>query len=130
MRAALAVTRVQLKIIANDPWFLLIMFGMPLVVMPLFRQVFRGPLVDAGFADASGAELVVPGQMVLFGFFVGGSVGFSVYREHGWKTWDRLRSSASLLRLPSSVSPSRGSSSTCSTRWRCCSLVASWWACD
>ena len=94
MRAALAVTRVQLKIIANDPWFLAIMFGMPLVVMPLFRQVFRGPLVDSGFTEASGAELVVPGQMVLFGFFVGGSVGFSVYREHGWKTWDRLRGSA------------------------------------
>lgn len=94
MRAALAVTRVQLKIIANDPWFLVIMFGMPLVVMPLFRQVFRAPLVDSGFSDATGAELVVPGQMVLFGFFVGGSVGFSVFREHGWKTWDRLRSSA------------------------------------
>ncbi len=94
MRATLAVARVQLKITAHDPWFLVFLFGMPLVVMPLFREVFRGSLIDAGFPEASGAELVVPGQIVLFGFFVGGSVGFSVFREHGWKTWDRLRSSA------------------------------------
>jgi ABC-2 type transport system permease protein len=50
-------------------------------------------LAGSGFEGANGAELVVPGQMVLFGFFVGGTVGFSVYREHGWRTWDRLRAS-------------------------------------
>lgn len=94
MRAALALARVQLRIIANDPWFLVIMFGMPLVVMPLFRRLIGSSLAGSGFEGATGAELVVPGQMVLFGFFVGGSVGFSVYREHGWRTWDRLRSSA------------------------------------
>ncbi|MEM7323465.1 MAG: ABC transporter permease [Actinomycetota bacterium] len=94
MRAALAVTRVQLRILRSDPWFLVIMFSMPLVVMPLFRRVIESSLVGAGFDEANGAELVVPGQMVLFGFIVGGSVGFSVYREHGWKTWDRLRGSS------------------------------------
>ncbi|MGH1490040.1 MAG: ABC transporter permease [Acidimicrobiales bacterium] len=94
MRATLALARVQLKIIAHDPWFLIIMFGMPLVVMPLFQKVIGSSLAGSGFPDATGAELVVPGQMVLFGFFVGGSVGFAVYREHGWRTWDRLRSSA------------------------------------
>ena len=94
MRAALALTRVQLKIIANDPWFLVIMFGMPLVVIPLFRRMIGTSLASAGFDGATGAELVVPGQVVMFGFFVGGSVGFTIYREHGWKTWDRLRSSS------------------------------------
>ncbi len=94
MRAAFALARVQLKIIIHDPWFLAIMFGMPLVVMPLFRQLVGTSLNGSGFEDATGAELVVPGQMVMFGFFVGGSVGFSVFREHGWKTWDRLRSSS------------------------------------
>lgn len=90
----MALTRVQLKIIVNDPWFLVIMFGMPLVVMPLFQRLIGTSLTSAGFEGATGAELVVPGQMVMFGFFVGGSVGFTIYREHGWKTWDRLRSSA------------------------------------
>lgn len=98
MTAVLAIVRVQLKIIANDPWFLVIMFGMPLVVMPLFRQVIGTSLQGEGFEGATGAEVVVPGQVVLFGFFVGGAVGFSVYREHGWKTWDRLRSSSASAR--------------------------------
>lgn len=98
MRQALAVARVQLKIFVKDPWFILIMFGMPLVVMPLFRNLIAASLAESGFDDASGAEFVVPGQTVLFGFFVAGSVGFSVYREHGWKTWDRLRSSAARSR--------------------------------
>lgn len=94
MRTTLAVTKVQLRIMKNDPWFLIVMLGMPLVVMPLFKQTIGLSLVANGFPDASGAEIVVPGQAVLFGFFVGGSAGFSVFREHGWRTWDRLRASA------------------------------------
>lgn len=94
MTALFAITKVQLRIIRNDPWFLVIMFGMPLVVMPLFGKTMGLSLQASGFADATGAEQVVPGQVVLFGFFVGGSVGFTVFREHGWKTWDRLRASA------------------------------------
>lgn len=98
MRAALAVAKLQLRILRNDPSFLIIMFGMPLVVMPLFKQTMAVALIDSGFADANGAELVVPGQAVMFGFFVAGAVGFSLYREHGWKTWDRLRASAASSR--------------------------------
>lgn len=98
MSAALAVTKLQLRIVKNDPWFLVIMFGMPLVVMPLFKRTMGLSLIDSGFGDASGAEQVVPGQVILFGFFVAGSVGFSLYREHGWKTWDRLRASAASSR--------------------------------
>lgn len=98
MSAVLAVTKLQLRIIRNDPSFLVIMFGMPLVVMPLFKQTMAVSLIDSGFSDANGAEQVVPGQAVMFGFFVAGSVGFSLYREHGWKTWDRLRASAASSR--------------------------------
>ncbi len=94
MSAAWAITRLQLKILRRDPWFLVIMFGMPLVIMPLFKQTMGLSLNDSGFTDASGAEQVVPGQVVMFSFFVAGSTAFSVFREHGWKTWDRLRASA------------------------------------
>ena len=94
MRTTFAVTKVQLRILRNDPWFLVVMFGMPLVVMPLFKQTVGLSLIANGFDDASGAEIVVPGQAVLFGFFVAGSAGFAVFREHGWRTWDRLRASA------------------------------------
>lgn len=51
-------------------------------------------LQSSGFVGATGAEQVVPGQLVMFGFFVAGAVGFMLFREHGWKTWDRLRASA------------------------------------
>ncbi len=94
MDAVRAIVGVQLRIIRRDPWFLLIMFGMPLVIMPLFVDTIGLSLQAEGFSDASGAEQVVPGQVVMFGFMLAGSVGFSVYREHGWNTWDRLRASA------------------------------------
>ncbi|MDJ0769969.1 MAG: ABC transporter permease [Ilumatobacter sp.] len=94
MTTALAVAKLQLRILRNDPWFLLIMFAMPLAVMPLFERTMGLSLIDSGFGSATGAEQVVPGQAVLFAFFVAGSAGFSVYREHGWRTWDRLRASA------------------------------------
>lgn len=98
MTAAVALTKVQLRIIRNDPWFLVIMFGMPLVVMPLFATTMGLSLNASGYSDATGAEQVVPGQVILFGFFVAGSTGFTVFREHGWRTWDRLRASAASSR--------------------------------
>jgi ABC-2 type transport system permease protein len=92
--AAWAVTKVQLRILRSDPWFLLIMFLMPLAIMPLFLKTMGLSLNSSGYANATGAEQVVPGQAVVFGFFVAGSMGFSVFREHGWHTWNRLRASA------------------------------------
>lgn len=94
VNAAVALMRAQAKIIRHDPWFLVVMFIMPVVVMPLFTNVVGLGLQSSGFEEASGAEVVVPGQMVLFSFFVAGAVGYMVFREHGWKTWDRLRASA------------------------------------
>lgn len=93
MKTALAVTRLQLRILRRDPWFLIIMFGMPLAVMPLMRKTIGLSLNASGYPNADGAEQAVPGQMVLFGFFVAGSTAFALFREHGWKTWDRLRAS-------------------------------------
>jgi ABC-2 type transport system permease protein len=90
----LAIVKQQLRIIRRDPWFLLIMFFMPLVVMPLFKRTMGLSLQASGYEGATGAEQVVPGQAVMFGFFVGGSAGFCLFREHGWRTWDRLRASS------------------------------------
>ncbi len=94
MKQALAIVKQQLRIIRRDPWFLLIMFCMPLVVMPLFKRTMGLSLQASGYEGATGAEQVVPGQAVMFGFFVGGSAGFCLFREHGWRTWDRLRASS------------------------------------
>jgi len=94
MNAALAVARHQLRITRSDPAFLVIMFLMPLALMPLMREALGINLIAAGFEGADGAEQVVPGQMVLFGFFVAGGASFALFREHGYRTWDRIRSSA------------------------------------
>lgn len=94
MSATLAVAKTQFRILRRDPWFLVIMFAMPLVLMPMLKQTMGVSLQASGFAGANGAEQVVPGQVVMFGFFVAGSTAFSVFREHGWNTWDRLRASA------------------------------------
>jgi ABC-2 type transport system permease protein len=94
MSAVLAVVKQQARIFRHDPWFILVMFVMPLVVMPLFKKTMAFSLQASGYAKATGAEQVVPGQVVMFGFFVGGNAAFCLFREHGWRTWDRLRASA------------------------------------
>ncbi len=93
MRVIRTIARRELLLMRRDPAFLVIFFVMPLVVMPLFRRMVQLSLVSSGFSAASGAEQVVPGQVVLFGFFLAGSIAFALFREHGWKTWDRLRAS-------------------------------------
>ena len=82
MNVALAVTRHQLRILKSDPALLVIMFLMPLAIVPLMREALGVNLAAVGFEDADGSELVVAGQMVLFGFFVAGSATFSLFREH------------------------------------------------
>ncbi len=94
MTTAMAVARHQMRILRSDPMFLVLMFLMPLALMPIMRRALGLNLQAAGFANADGAEQVVPGQMVLFGFFVAGGVSFALFREHGWRTWDRIRASA------------------------------------
>ncbi|MEM7094004.1 MAG: ABC transporter permease [Actinomycetota bacterium] len=94
MSTTIAVARHQLRILRNDPWFLIIMFLMPLALMPLMREALGINLQAVGFEGASGAEQVVPGQTIMFGFFVAGNVAFALFREHGWRTWDRIRASA------------------------------------
>jgi ABC-2 type transport system permease protein len=71
----------------------IVMIGMPLVVMAFTKGAFRAALASEGIADASGAEQAVPGNAVLFGLFLVGNIGFTMFREHGWNTWERLRAS-------------------------------------
>jgi ABC-2 type transport system permease protein len=47
----------------------------------------------SGHARASGADFAIPAQIVEFGFFLAPFTGFLFFRDHGWKTWSRLRAS-------------------------------------
>ncbi len=93
MRRSGAIVRHDLRILRSDPAFLVIMIGMPLIVMAFTKPAFQGTLVLGGAEGANGAEQVVPGTSVLFALFLVGNLGFAVFREHGWNTWERLRAS-------------------------------------
>lgn len=89
-----AVARNDLRILRADPAFLVIFTLMPLAFMA-FTQGAYGTALSLAFPDAdlNGAEQVVPGAAVLFSGFLVGNLGFGVFREHGWHTWERLRAS-------------------------------------
>lgn len=90
-RRSWAVARHDLRILRSDPAFLIVMTVMPLLIMAFIEPAFG--TFAGGDGPASGAEQAVPGVTVMFAFFLVGNVGFSVFREHGWNTWERLRAS-------------------------------------
>ena len=84
-----AILRQEVRILRHVVDAIVVVLAMPLVLIP----VLKGP-IESGFAAEgeaiNGAQFVVLGQAVLFGFFLVTYMGFAVFREHGWKTWDRL----------------------------------------
>jgi ABC-2 type transport system permease protein len=84
-----AVARQDLRILRSDPMFLVVMTGMPLIIMAFLKPAFG----SANGIGPGGASQAVPGVTVMFAMFLVGNVGFAVFREHGWNTWERLRAS-------------------------------------
>jgi ABC-2 type transport system permease protein len=93
-RRSAAVARQDLRILRSDPAYLVIMMVMPLVVMAFIKPAFRASLQLSGASGVNGAEQAVPGVSVMFAFFLLGNLGFAVFREHAWNTWERLRASS------------------------------------
>lgn len=103
-----AVARHDLRILRRDPAFLVIFTVIPLGFMAFSERAAEAALVVLGRTDVSGAAFAVPGAAVLFSGFMVGNLAFGVFREHGWGTWERLRSSplsATELMLGKSVVP-------------------------
>ena len=48
-------------------------------------------LLSEGYDGTPGSTQTVPGMACVFGFFAIAVVGFAIFREHGWRTWPRLR---------------------------------------
>lgn len=89
-----AVAVHDLRVLRRDPAFLIIFTVMPLAFMAFTERAFGAALaLELGDPDLSGASFVVPGATVLFSGFLVGNLGFGIFREHGWGTWERLRSS-------------------------------------
>ncbi len=88
-----AIAKNELRILRNDPAYAITFLAMPLVTMIMFKGVSKVFLSEAGYRHANGSELAVSGAIVFFSFFLVGNLGFGVFREHGWNTWQRLRAS-------------------------------------
>ncbi|MCS0639629.1 ABC transporter permease [Streptomyces sp. LP05-1] len=86
-----ALVRQDLRLQLRDPAPLVVRTAMPLLLMGFMQPLFRTALRADRVAGATGAEQAVPGMAVMFTFFLVNLVGFAVFREHGWRTWDRLR---------------------------------------
>lgn len=88
-RAFRAILRQEVRILRHEVDAIVVLLLMPLVLIP----VLMGP-IEAGFAAegraVDGAQFVVVGQAVMFAFFLVTYMGFAVFREHGWNTWDRV----------------------------------------
>ncbi len=86
-----ALVMQDVRLLRRDLAPLIIRTVMPLLLMAFLQPLFRATLRADDVADATGAEQSVPGMAVMFLFFLVNIVGFAVFREHGWRTWDRLR---------------------------------------
>lgn len=88
-----AILRNEVRVLRTNRVLPVMLFGMPLIIIAMLRSTMGAALADVGIAGRSGAEQVVPGQALLFGFFMVNFLANSFFREHGWATWDRLRTS-------------------------------------
>jgi ABC-2 type transport system permease protein len=93
LRRSLAVARNEVRVLRRDPAPLVVLLVMPLFLAPLFSRTYRAVLVLGGHPGASGADYTVPAQMVEFAFFLAPYTGYLFFRDHGWRTWSRLRAS-------------------------------------
>jgi ABC-2 type transport system permease protein len=66
----------------------------PFVLIAYIRDAFGIYLRGQGYAQATGAELVVPGVMTLYTYLILAHDGAFTFSEHLWNTWDRVRTLA------------------------------------
>jgi ABC-2 type transport system permease protein len=90
---SVAIARNDVRIMRRDYFPVVLLVIMPLVGMVFMKPAFRATLVAEGVTHANGAEQAVPGMAVTFGFILVNYVCFGFFREHSWKTWERLRAS-------------------------------------
>lgn len=91
LRRLLAVSRNDTRMMRRDPVPLVVMVLMPLVLITFVLPLYRLAMQREGYPHANGADLAVPGLAVMFSFFLVSHTAYGVFREHGWRTWDRLR---------------------------------------
>ncbi len=87
----MAIAKHDVVLLLREPAALITMLITPALLMIFLKPLYRSVLAESGDAGATGAELAVPGMTTMFAFFMVGIVADAIFREHGWRTWDRLR---------------------------------------
>ncbi len=90
--ATLVLARHELRLQRDDVLPLLLLVLLPLAVVVFFQPALELALFAEGYVHADGSSQAVPGVAVTFSLFLVGYVGLSFFRDHGWGTWQRLRS--------------------------------------
>jgi ABC-2 type transport system permease protein len=90
---AWAIGRNELRILRRDPAPLTILVVLPLLLIALLGPAYAKVGLVPRTRGSGGAEQAVPGMAVTFAFALVGAVGFAFFRDHAWRTWDRLRAS-------------------------------------
>jgi len=88
-----AIARNDLRVVRRDAFPFVLLVAVPLVGMVFMKPAFRPTLRAEGLVHANGAEQAVPGMLVTCGFLLVSYVGYGFFREHAWRTWERLRAS-------------------------------------
>jgi ABC-2 type transport system permease protein len=96
-KPAFVIARNHLRLLFREPSVIIILFVIPIVVMTLSRPLAHLALSSQGLKNTNGAEQVVPGITIMFSSYIVGVVGYGIFEEHGWGTWERLRSNASAI---------------------------------
>jgi len=89
---ALAVARQELRLLSKDPFPPIFLVLVPVLVIALLA-----PGMDAyaqvAARNVEGPARAVCAGAVTFSFFLVGTIGMSMFNEHTWMTWDRVRAS-------------------------------------
>jgi ABC-2 type transport system permease protein len=86
--------RQNVALLLRDPAPIVITTAMPLILIAFLKGTGAAVLEQQGFMGINGAEIVVPGQVVMWAFFGVMFLATAFFTEHRWGTWDRLRASA------------------------------------
>jgi ABC-2 type transport system permease protein len=89
-----ALARHQVRYLTGTALLTAAYVFVPFVLIGYFRNAFYIYLRGQGYADATGAELVVPGVVTLYTYLVLAHDGAFTFSEHLWNTWDRVRTLA------------------------------------
>jgi ABC-2 type transport system permease protein len=93
LRDTATIARHELRVMRSDPFPVIVLIAMPLAVMVFITPAYDQAIAHLSRHRFSGAVQSVPGMSVTFALFTVAFVGFALFREHGWGTWQRFRAS-------------------------------------